>query len=146
MATLQTAAQTETQPTNRIIYYPALNEEGWVESVEKKLDALLADFYMAEYSQDTVFYKSISSLPWILQRNNGDMTETAIAIRSQLQTYLMKYFETVYVECEPVPTDSDMKGVISLLVDVAANGESIRLRNLLRIQGTRLMDVKKALE
>jgi len=129
----------------KVIYYPSIDLDGWVAEVGKKLDSLLSDFYCAEYSQDYVFYGSISSLPWIIQQNNGQMTETADKIRSSLQQYLMKYFENVYVECSEVPSDNEVQGILNLYLEVSDNGETMKLRNLLKVDGTYLSEVMKIL-
>lgn len=129
-----------------LIYYPSIDLDGWVAEVGQKLDRLMADFYCAEYSQDYVFYGSISSLPYIIQQNSGDMSQTAIKIRSTLEQYLMKYFENVYVECSEVISDTDgIEGILNLYLEVSDNGETIKLRNLLKVDGTYLSEIRKIL-
>lgn len=128
-----------------IRYYPGLNSEGWISSPSQILDAAMADFYMSEKSQDYIFPNAVASLPWIIQKNNGYMTETAAGIRSDLTEMLMKYFDTVTVTAEPVDTPDLMAGIITLFVSVSRDGEMIQLNNLLRISGTRLEDVRDAI-
>lgn len=127
-------------------YYPAFNNDGWVIEPNKMLDALISDFYVAEFSQDYVFARSVTSFPKILETYGGDIPEIANQTRGALTKYLQKYFDILKLEVIPLPSDSDSAGVMSIYIEVTRDGETTNLRNLLRIEGTRLQQVKNILD
>lgn len=126
--------------------YPALDDSGWLTEINQVLDAVVSDFYMAEYSQDYVFARSVTSFPKILEENNGDIDNIAIATRAQLTQLLLKYFEDAQVEASKMPDSSEMRGLMMLSVTVTRGKETTSLRNLLRINNTRLEAVRKILD
>lgn len=99
------------------VYYPSLSEDGWVNSSIKVADNLLSDFFLSEYSQSYIYNGTISSLPWIIQHTQGDMTKTITLSEKTLSEYFSKYFNNVVVEVAEVLNSEDpSKGQISIYI------------------------------
>jgi hypothetical protein len=77
---------------------PSLSDDGWVYSNEKVTDYLLCHFFEAEYSQTYIYDNKVSSLPYLLFRNNNNPTELCREMISTLQRYFGRYFNDVVVE------------------------------------------------
>lgn len=121
------------------IPYPSI-DSGYIYDPNKKLANLLSDFFEAEISQSYLFKGSISSLPGILQQNDGQPDATADSIRLQLEVYLKKYFDDLEVECATQPNESATTYDLLLSVNVRQAGETASLNQVLKIDGTKLTD------
>lgn len=136
------------------MYYPALSADGWVSTPLKILDYLIADFYEAEASQSYLFMGSISSLPDILRRNNGDITRSATEVQATLTRYLSRFFTDVVVEAAEhnklndtdTPNDSFMGGSMRLYVTAVKDGQELKLYDLVRTTGTLIQDIRRIRE
>ena len=86
---------------------PALSDDGWVYSNDKVTDYLLCHFFESEYSQTYIYDKRISSLPYLLFRNNDNPTELCREIQSTLESYFSRYFNDVDVEVSDTTPNKD---------------------------------------
>lgn len=104
---------------------PSLSEDGWVDNSAKIADYMLSHFFVADYSQSYIYHTYVSSLPWILTQNQGNMGKTCSEVQNVLSAYFMRYFNNVVVEVTEVPnTENPSYGQISIYVrftDVAGN-------------------------
>ncbi len=80
------------------VYVPTLSKAGWSKGLAERLDYILSDFFTSEYSQSYIFSGSISSLPYLMQRYQGDIPGLVAATRTTLEDYLGGYFESVIVD------------------------------------------------
>jgi len=77
---------------------PSLSLDGWVSNPPEMADYLLSHFFLSEYSQSQLWYKKVSSLPWIIQNNQGNMRGTVREMQDTLEKYFGAYFPQVTVE------------------------------------------------
>lgn len=89
------------------VLFPSLSEDGWVTNSAKVADYLPCHFLESDYSQSYLYKEHVSSLAWILQDTQGDMTKTIQAVQITLVTYFSRYFDNVVCEVteRPNPTD-----------------------------------------
>lgn len=123
----------------------SLNPKGYVHSVTEKLDALLTDFYSAEYSQSTLYKGNVASIQWIIQNKRNDPSGTAELIQRTLTTYLSRYFHQVAVSCTAVPdTGSPNRAAVRLSVTVKSQaGESATIYNIVKSLNSKFIEVIK---
>lgn len=86
---------------------PTLSEDGWVKSTEERADYLFSHFFVSEYSQTALYTGAVSSFPYIIQKNQGDMINTVSDLRTALQIYFSRYFTNV--KSEAVHTEDPPK-------------------------------------
>ncbi len=91
--------------TDKVI--PSLSQDGWVDSSLKLADYLLSHFFLSDYSQTYLYEGNVSSLPWIIQHTQNNMTETTSLTQSTLSNYFKRYFDVVTVQVVEVPNDKD---------------------------------------
>jgi len=77
---------------------PTLSSDNWVDDSEKKADYLLAHFFESDYSQTSLYLGKISSLSWVIQEGNNDMPKTLSLLRTTINDYLSRYFNSVETE------------------------------------------------
>lgn len=120
------------------ILFPSLSEDGWVQSPDKIADYMLSHFFVSDYSQTYNYKGQVSSLPWILQDTQGNITQACTAVRAALNTYFSRYFNSVVVEVRELPNpDSPTKGQITIYVNFTdAQGKVYVLGKLLQIADT----------
>ena len=80
-------------------YFPVLGPLGWTNSTLLTLDHLMSDFFIAEFSQTSLFYGQITSFPYLLQKYRDDPTGLTRATQESLLNYFRHYFNNVVVEC-----------------------------------------------
>jgi hypothetical protein len=79
---------------------PSLSDDGWVLSSALRANYLMSHFFLSEYSQTSLYPDQVSSLPYIIQQNQGNISKTSTAIRSTLAGYLTKYFNDVNTQVD----------------------------------------------
>ena len=121
-----------------VVPYPSI-DSGYIYDPGKKLDALISDFYEAEHAQSYLFKGGIISLPYILQQHPNDMDGVMNAIRTQLRSYLLKYFDDVVVEVgEDKSSTTSVSFNLILYIKVTQEGSSVDLYSRLKVTGTKL--------
>lgn len=88
---------------------PSLSDDGWVVSSALRANYLLTHFFLSEYSQTAFYSGNVASLPYIIQQNQGDATNTATAIRATLASYFTQYFNNVDTQVDFItdPVNND---------------------------------------
>ena len=81
-----------------IIPVPTLSLDGWVFSTVSKADYLIAHFLEAEKSQTHLYGLQVSSLQWIIQQKQGNVSDACILIRDTLGKYFSNYFTDVQID------------------------------------------------
>ena len=118
--------------------YPSLSEDSWITSPERTADYLFSNFFVADYSQTYLYPGLISSLPWILQDTQGDISRAQTDIRQTLTTYFSHYFNNVDVSADEVPNEEEPSKVhISIYVKFTdSTGQERVLGKILRLNET----------
>lgn len=122
---------------------PTLSADGWViDDIGKKLDYAIAHFFASEYSQSYSYHGKISSMPYILQVNTNNSSETITDLKRTLDIYLGRLFNSSTVEISNVtkPTNSS-KISLSIYIEVEENGRKANLSKLLQENETKTFQV-----
>lgn len=99
------------------VLLPSLSEDGWTNSPMKVGDYLMSHFLLSDYSQTYLYKDKVSSLPWIIQNTQKDITDTVLLTQTTLSEYFTRYFNDVVVEVTEIPnTLEPSKGQISIYV------------------------------
>jgi hypothetical protein len=115
---------------------PTLSTFGWVQNPSEKIDFLLVHFFYADKSQTSIYGKNVSSLPWLIEQNTQSMVDTANAIRTALNSYLGRYYETVSTQVsfrDENPEQSSSKVFFSLYISVTENGVEYSAEKLVTV-------------
>lgn len=124
---------------------PSLSEDGWVTDSIKTADYLLSHLFLSERSQSYLYNNNITSLPYILQTTQGDITQTITLLRSSIEEYFSRYFNNVVVEVTDVTSeDEPSKASISLFVQFS-DKENIE-HNLGKIIETSNLTISKIID
>lgn len=124
---------------------PVLGPQHWVLTPQQIFDQVMSDFFVSEYSQDTLFRDSVTSLTWIIQTSYGDITACCTAIQESLRTYLTSYFNNVDVEAAEIPSDNTMKADIRVFVTCNADdGTELNLGKLIRSESGKITEIINA--
>lgn len=103
-------------------YFPVLGALGWTNSTLLTLDHLMSDFFIAEYSQTSIFYGQIASFPYLLQKYRDDPTGLTSATQETLLSYFRRYFNNVVVECTLANPDTEENNLsMSIYAEVTDN-------------------------
>ena len=123
----------------------SLNPKGYISSVTEKLDALLTDFYSAEYSQSTLYKGNVASIQWIFQHKRNDPSGTADLIQRTLTTYLGRYFHEVFVSCtQATDKSTDNRAAVRLAITVKSQtGETATVYNIVKMLNSKFIQVIK---
>ena len=72
-----------------------LSEDGWQTDPLIINDQLLSHFFASDYSQDNIFYGSVTSFAYIVQRAGNDIYELCSLLKEALTKYYSRYFQNV---------------------------------------------------
>lgn len=117
------------------VLFPALSEDGWTNSPMKVADYLFSHFLLSDKSQTYLYDDNVSSLPWIIQNTQKDMTRTITDTQTTLSNYFSRYFNDVVVEVSEIPNLEDpSKGQISIYLRFTDNtGEEFVLGRMVHL-------------
>lgn len=85
------------------VLYPSLSEDGWISSTSKSADLLFSHFFVSNYSQSYVYAGYVSSFPYILAINHGDISAIIQATRKALEDLFGRFFQNVDVAVTEIP-------------------------------------------
>lgn len=77
---------------------PSLSVGGWIVTPQQKADFLMAHFYESMNNQTYTFQGQISSIQYLIEQNSGNMPKTCDAIRTCLEQYLGRYYQSAIVQ------------------------------------------------
>lgn len=84
---------------------PSLSTAGWIASVGQKAEYVLGCFITSEFSQSTLFFGNITSLPHLIKEYGKDIDELTLKTKEQLTNIFSRYFDsnvTVNVKIDPI--------------------------------------------
>lgn len=127
------------------ILLPSLSEDGWLTSSVSKADALFSHFILSDYSQTYIYYGNITSFPWILQKNQGNIKSLINDLQNSLTLYFGRYFNNVQVESTEEPNlNSPSKQIITIYISFEDSDNKVyNLAKLLEISD---LKVKKIID
>lgn len=100
------------------IMFPSLSEDGWVTSSQRIADKMLAHFFVSDYSQTIMFPGLITSFPYILAINHGNIPAICSETRGALENYFSNYFQKVAVSVEDVTDQNNpSRAALSIAID-----------------------------
>jgi hypothetical protein len=124
------------------VLYPSLTDS-WVSSSLGVADNLMCCFILSDYSQSYLYQGFVSSLPWIIQDTQGDMSRTCSVTQSTLSDYFSRFFNNVAVEVTEIPnTASPSKAQISIYLSFQdSENKTFVLGRLLNIVNSKIAEV-----
>ncbi len=124
-------------------YVPSLSEDGWVNSPELMGDYLLSHFFVSDYSQTQIYLGTVSSLPYIVQQYQDDLSGLLPVVQSALSSYLSKYFVNVIVEVNaaPNPTGSSQVGFSIYVSYQGADGNTYYLNKIIETMNSKISGI-----
>lgn len=105
---------------------PSLSPEGWIKPSNASLDDLLADFFYAEYSQSTIYYGEVASLPWILSRYPNNYDQIAELTHTTLSKYLCRHFNEVFLDVKASADAVNPNRAVLHINVTAVNAEGVQ--------------------
>ena len=84
----------------------SLSSQGWITSLEHQADRMFAYFVTSEYSQSVLYYGSVRSLPWLVQKYGNDRTDFRREVKNALDN-LFSFYDNVLTEVTLVEGDDD---------------------------------------
>jgi hypothetical protein len=128
-----------------IVPVPTLSFSGWVKSTAEKADYVFSHFYLSERSQTALYRNQVSSLQWIIQNKQGDMTGTCQLIRETLGAYFGRYFKNVSVEVT-FKEDPPNTGKVLIKMFIAFfddEGKEFNLTRLAELENSKFAKIRK---
>lgn len=131
--------------TDAIIAAPSLTAAGWITSIEEKADILTAQFYEAEYSQNSSFIEgAVTSLSWIVHQYGNDPLDLTTQLQQRLEAYYSRYFDTANVSASIDTTrydDADARFAVKLIITVTQAGKEYSLASLIETAGSKVKNI-----
>lgn len=125
------------------IFYPSLSPDAWITNTSSQVDLMFSHFFASDYSQSYIYESKVSSFAWVLQQAQGDISYTCTLLRSTLQTYFGRFFQTVTVEVkEDETTSNSSAAAINIYVQVTDHtGAQVTLGKVINNLGTKLQTI-----
>lgn len=131
--------------TDAITSVPSLTAAGWVTAIEEKADLLMAQFYEAEYSQNSSYVEgAVTSLSWITHTYGNDPLDLTTQLQQRLEVYLGRYFDTANVSAsidQSRYADEDARFAVKLIVTVSQAGKEYSLASLIETAGSKVKNI-----
>ncbi len=126
------------------LFFPALDEGGWVTSDSKVGDYIFSHFFVSDYSQSQIYHGQISSLPWILQTYQNDIRQAIATVESTLRVYFERYFSNVVVEASQIDsTENPGQVIMSIYVSYTdRDGKTVVLGKSLNVMDSKILKIK----
>lgn len=78
----------------------------------------MAHFFASNYSQSYVYHGQVKSFSYILQKNNGDVQQTASETEAALVAHFSGYFTDVQADVTgSIDRDNPSKGTLSIVLN-----------------------------
>jgi hypothetical protein len=90
-----------------VLLLPTVSESGWIKDPISIFDRLMAYCLVADHSQTLLYKSHITSIPKIIQEEQGNITNLTLKLSDKLTTYLNRYFKTSSVSVTDVTEDPD---------------------------------------
>lgn len=111
------------------MYFPSLDETGWLTDSKQIGDRLLAYFFIASYSQTQLYKGHVASFAYSLQKGQGNMSLTTMEAQNRLYTLFSRYFTQVIAEVTEIPNPTAVnKALLGIYVSYTdEDGQVINL-------------------
>ena len=96
---------------------PSLSTEGWLESVDKKADRLLAHYLLSERSQSVLYHGKIKSVPYLVATYGNNTLDLQDKIGEGLYDLFSPYFDDLSYE---VTVEEDKDNTAALEIKISA--------------------------
>lgn len=125
------------------IYFPSLSEDGWIIDSKMQADYLFSHFFLSDYSQTQLYLKQVSSLSWVIQEGNKNITKTTSDLKETLAIYFGRYFKEVEVEVRDANFDpNNVRAELTLYVKFNDNeGNEVILGKLIHLLNAKITKV-----
>jgi hypothetical protein len=119
---------------------PTLSIAGWISAPVDKADVLMSHFFEAEKSQTHLYGDNVSSLQWLVQRHGNDPSNMSFQLRSTLEAYLNRYFDTAQVTVN-VNDDGTPRYELQVYMQVVADGKTYSIGKLLQVNNSKIQKI-----
>lgn len=121
------------------ILFPALSEDGWIDNTSKTADLMMSHFFTSNFSQSYIHAGEVTSFPYILATNDGNVNAICSATRTQLTSYFGHYFSNVVVEVVDATTDAEpSKAAISITIEFTdATGRAFSVGKIIQMSDSK---------
>ena len=126
-----------------IIPVPTLSLDGWVKSTAEKADYIISHFFESQYSQTALYPGKVSSLQYLIQQNQSDMTKTSVSIREELKKLFTNYFGNATAEVT-YKSETPNSSRVSLSIYVSfkdSNGKEFVLSKVVEIMNSKIQKI-----
>lgn len=128
------------------IAVPTLSASGWITGTQEKADFLLSHFYESDKFQSYLYGGNVSNLQYVIEQYGHDVTLLTQHLRSTLQVYLQRYYDSVNIDLTSVESqDSSQAGKIQLRLycSVTENGKEYSFGRLIEAIDSKLERITK---
>lgn len=124
------------------VLFPSLSEDGWVDSTPRKADYMMAHFVAADFSQSYIYAGKVTSFPYILAVNQGNMGAILSQTQHALMNYFSAYFQQVDVSVTEVPNDGSSVAIISIVINfIDASGQTYSFAKLIKTMDSKFLEI-----
>ncbi len=123
----------------------SLSDKGWIRDVKPKADKMMGYYMTSNYSQSNVFLGEIVSLPKQIQEHNSDPVALRELIRSDLERYFGRFFDSVSVDVTTNYVNKDDPGRLNVTVQalVVQDGLTYSLGRLIESVNGQVVNIIK---
>lgn len=119
---------------------PSLSSDGWVNTPMKTLDFLFSHLFLTDYSQSYIYYTRITSIPYIMFKNQTSVGQLVSDLRDNLVLYFGRYYDTVncdIIENESIGTSSSL----TIFLEVVDGNESFTLSKVIEYTDSKITGI-----
>ena len=122
---------------------PSLSLLGWVDAAAQKADLLISHIFEADKSQTYIYGKQVTSLQWIIEEYGSDILTVCRELRSAIESYLNRYYDTALVEVtsNDSPTLNTSSITLNLYCKVTEGGQEYSFGKLLEITDSKIAKI-----
>jgi len=119
---------------NNVKPVPTLSPKGYVRSIVEKTDRVVAHFFASDANQDYIYEGTIANCSILLQECGNDILQFRDRLRSTLERYLEKLYDSVTVQVwDDTQTNFSGRVNVSFSIEVTQAGERYDVANLLTL-------------
>lgn len=124
---------------------PSLSPAGWITSPQEKADALMAYFYQTDPFQSQLYAPNVISLQLLVQQYGHDMTAFTQRLRSALELYLGRYYQSVIVDIRntDIPANTNPKIEFKVYISVLDDGKEYSFGQLIAVADNKMATIIK---
>lgn len=117
-----------------------LDPEGFVGNPAAVASKLTVYFYLANYSQSTMYRGSVASLAYLMALHTDQPTQLCRSIESTLSSYLKQWFDDLDITVE---IENEQASRLNLILSaiVRDDGKTYEFKHLITTSGTQLSKV-----